>query len=163
MSRMNGPTRKKLYTIIAERNGEYCRGCSALASERQLVLDHKDNNNDNNDPNNFQFLCRSCNYIKNPRRPVDMCVSESEDHVESEIERSDKKQPIFRKFVYHQLNERNYVPRKILRNAGAEYAEISTVTADRYLDKICSEIGLCEEFQVGKTIVIRYKREKILI
>lgn len=156
---MNGPTRKKKYTIIAKRDGEYCRGCGVLASERQLVLDHKDNNNDNNDPENLQFLCRSCNYIKNPRRPVDMCEREEEAHVESELEVSKKKQPLFRRYIYHQLNERGVVPRKLLRNGGAEHVDISTITADRYLEKMCSEIGMCEEFQVGSTTCVRYKKE----
>ena len=49
MSKMNGPTRKKIYHIIAERDGEYCRCCRALPTERALVIDHRDNNNKNKD------------------------------------------------------------------------------------------------------------------
>ncbi len=75
---MNGIMRKKLYRIIAERDGEYCKCCGKLPSEGQLVIDHRDNNEKNNDLANLQLLCRSCNYLKNPRRPVDECVSENE-------------------------------------------------------------------------------------
>jgi len=75
---MNGPTRKKLYTRIAERDGEFCQKCEKLSSEGQIIVDHIDNNNSNNSFENLQLLCRSCNYKKNPRRPVDECVSENE-------------------------------------------------------------------------------------
>jgi len=63
---------------IAERDGEFCRKCEKLPSEGQLIIDHIDNNNDNNSFDNYQLLCRSCNYKKNPSRPLDQCVSESE-------------------------------------------------------------------------------------
>lgn len=52
MSKMSGPMRKKLYRIVAERDEEYCRCCGKLHNEAQLVLDHKDNNNSNNYPEN---------------------------------------------------------------------------------------------------------------
>jgi len=65
MSNMNGVTRKKLFPLIATRDGEYCRCCGALPDERQLVIDHKDNDNSNNNLTNLQLLCRTCNYLKN--------------------------------------------------------------------------------------------------
>jgi len=93
MSKMSGPMRKKLYRIVAERDEEYCRCCGKLPNEAQLVLDHKDNNNSNNYHENLQLLCRSCNYLKNPRRePVDLCVSASMvDGTTSEIDTNRRK------------------------------------------------------------------------
>jgi len=76
VSKMNGTTRKKLYKMISNRDGEYCKGCSKLPSEGQLVVDHRDNNNSNNSLRNLQLLCRTCNFIKNQKRPVDKCVRE---------------------------------------------------------------------------------------
>ena len=156
MSRMNGPTRIKLYKTIVKRDGEYCRCCGALAEERQLVLDHKDNNNKNNNLLNLQFLCRSCNYLKNPRRPVDECVSEYESGSQTEIQISRTKEPEFRKFVFHELNEFGKVSENDVINAGAEDVGISPVTAKRYLDKMCSSRGICMRITNFKTTVIKY-------
>jgi len=153
---MNGPTRIKLYKIIAKRDGEYCKCCYALAEEKQLILDHKDNDNKNNDLLNLQFLCRSCNYLKNPR-PVDECVSECESGAQTEIQVNQRKEPAFRKFVYHELNEYGEVTEHDLISAGAEDIGISPVTAKRYLDKMCSSRGLCKRITLVHTTVIKYK------
>ena len=159
MSKMSGPMRKKLYWIIVERDGEYCRCCGKLPNEGQLVIDHKDNNNSNNDPKNLQLLCRSCNYLKNPRpEPVDLSVSESViDGTTSEIDTSRRKEPIFRKFAFHLVNEMYEVPQNDIVYSGAEEIGISPVTARRYLDKMCSGRGIFEKVNRVKTVVIRYK------
>jgi len=46
---VNGPTRKKLFQILVSKDGQFCKGCGALASEKSLVIDHRDNNSSNND------------------------------------------------------------------------------------------------------------------
>ena len=157
MSRMNGMTRKKLYRSISQRDGEFCRGCGALPFERKLVVDHRDNDNRNNESSNHQLLCRKCNYLKNPRRPVDLCVSVDESPDQSELEVNRTREPIFRKFVCHEINERTSVPELELINSGSEISGISPVTAKRYLNKMCSPLGICHRHQVGKIIVIEYK------
>jgi len=157
VSKMNGPTRIKLNKTIAKHCGEYCRGCGALPEERQLVIDHKDNNNQYNDLNNLQLLCRRCNYLKNPRRPVDECVSECESGAQTEIQINKSKEMSFRKFVYHELNEYNKVSEHDLINVGAEDIGISPVTAKRYLDKMCSSRGVCMRVTEIHTTVIKYK------
>ena len=48
MSNMNSRQRHKAYSYLKKRFGAYCRGCQALESERELVIDHRDNNNFNN-------------------------------------------------------------------------------------------------------------------
>ena len=156
---MNGLTRKKTYHIIAERGGEYCRCCGALRTERALVIDHRDNNNGNNSLDNLQLLCRRCNYLKNPRRPVDMCVSKEESPDQSELLVNRTREPIFRKFVWHLINEGELIPEEELINSGSEHSGISPVTAKRYLNKMCSSIGICQRRQIGKTIIIEYKKE----
>ena len=157
VSNMNGPTRKKNYMFLAERDGEHCKCCGVLSSERQLVIDHKDNNNGNNDLSNFQFLCRPCNYLKNPRRPLDLCVSECESGDLTEIQISQRKEPAFKKFVFHELNEYNEVSEYDLINDGAEDIGISPVTARRYLDKICSNRGICMRVISVNNTMIKYK------
>ena len=159
MSKMNGPTRKKIYQILVARDSEYCQGCGVLSSEKQLVIDHKDNNNNNNNLSNLQFLCRSCNYLKNPRRPVDECVSEYKSGAQTEIQINQSKEHAFRQFVFHELNELNEVPEHDLVNAGAEDVGISPVTAKRYLDKMCSSRGICTRETGIKSTVIKYKSD----
>jgi len=160
---MNGYTRRKLYQIVAKRDGEFCKGCQSLPTEKQLILDHIDNNNKNSEVNNLQLLCRACNYRKDPRRPVDVCECESEAPDQTELEVNRTREPQFRKFASHKINENRTVPEKDLIYSGAEHVGISPVTAKRYLDKMCSSTGILKRKQVGKTIVIDYKDELPLI
>ena len=160
MSKMNGPTRKKLFQEMVEDEGEYCKMCGMSSNERQLVIDHKDNNNSNNSRENRQFLCRPCNYKKNPRRPVDECVSEKEvPDRPSELKHSMINKPKFRKLTYHELGESPQIPEKELLNSASEILDISQVTAKRYLDGMCSNAGLLERKIVGRVVIIQYKME----
>ena len=164
MSKMNGIMRTKFYRFLVTRDGEYCRCCGALPYECQLVVDHKDNNNSNNDPVNHQLLCRKCNYLKNPRRPVDECVSEKEiPDRPSELKTSLINKPKFKQFVYHELNERLQVPEKELLDSTSEILDMSQVTAKRYMDGMCSNAGLLERRTIGKTVEVQYKPEMPLI
>jgi len=158
---MNGQTRKKLYSIISDEDGEYCRGCGKLAYEGQLVVDHRDNNNSNNSRENLQLLCRSCNYKKNPRRPVDSCVGEYESGDESELQNGKKNEPLFRDYVLCRLNEcqEKRIPEKELVYAGAEYVGNSPTTCARYLAKLCSSEGPLRRVRLMKTVLIKYKEE----
>ena len=158
MSKMNGPTRKRFYLEMVEDEGEYCKKCGVSGKERQLVIDHKDNDNSNNRRENRQFLCRHCNYLKNPR-PVDECVNDCEESTPSEIQIKTTKEPLFRRFIYHELNEYGTVPEYDLINSGAEHADISPVTSKRYLNKMCSSVGLLIRKKVVQTITIQYKDE----
>jgi len=157
MSKMNGPTRKKVYEFLAKRDGEYCRGCGALPSERQLVVDHRDNNNSNNDPDNHQLLCRPCNALKNPR-PVDVCVSENGAQA-TEIQVNRTKEPQFKRILAQMINEKVYYEEKDLINSIAERLDLSPVTVKRYLDKTCSSHGIYQRYEERSSVVIGYKTE----
>ena len=157
MSNMNGLTRKKLYPLIAFRDGEYCRCCGVLPHERQLVIDHKDNDNSVHDLSNLQLLCRTCNYLKNPR-PLDN-VSECLNEDETELQKSSRLEPLFRKYVLHEINELGEVPELDLINSGAEEIGISPVTAKRYLNKMCSSRGILQRINRVNMTIIRYKND----
>ena len=156
---MNGPMRQKLYVIIIKRDGEFCRCCGMLSFEAQLVIDHKDNNNSNNSLENIQLLCRKCNYLKNPRKgPVDNCVSVIVlDGTVTEVQINRRKEPLFRNFVLHLLNEHDEVPQNEIINSGAEEVGISQETARRYLNKMCSGRGILEKVNRVNTVLIKYK------
>lgn len=156
---MNSRTRLKKYEFVAKRDGEYCRGCSALVSERQLIVDHIDNNNKNNKEENLQLLCRACNYLKNPRGPLDLCVREVQTEDQSELEMNRLKEPAFRKFIFQRLFEQTRIPEKDLVNSACEVVEISPVTGKRYLDKMCSSTGTLQRSTSVKTVIISLKQE----
>lgn len=152
---MNGPTRKKVYYFLVNRDTEYCKRFRVSGKDTQLVIDHKDNNNKNNDVTNLQLLCRHCNYLKNPRRPLDLSVRE--DDGETELQKSRRLRPQVRQFIYHEINEQKEVPEKELLDGGAEVHECSQQTIRRILDQMCSPYGLLERVKRSKTIIVMYK------
>ncbi|MGI0022673.1 MAG: HNH endonuclease signature motif containing protein [Nitrososphaeraceae archaeon] len=157
---MNGKTRKKLYKLISQRDGEYCKGCGKLALEGQLVVDHIDNDNSNNDPSNLQLLCRKCNYLKNPRRPVDLCERErkSED-IQTEVQISTIKKPQFNTYLAQRVNDKGFVEEKDFVYSVSKVLGISPITAKRWLDVECSSEGVYERHKIGSGFVIRYKSD----
>ena len=166
MSNMNSRQRHKAYSYLKKRFGAYCRGCQALESERELVIDHRDNNNFNNHSNNWQLLCRSCNYIKNPRlveRPLDVCGGgcDSLDR-ETEITINREKEPKFRKYVELIVGEEKQVPQQDLINGGAEYCGCSIKTTARWLAKMTSTEGIFQKKRVCNVIMITLKKESEL-
>ena len=166
MSNMNSRQRNKAYSYLKKRFGAYCRGCQALESERELVIDHRDNNNFNNHSNNWQLLCRSCNYIKNPRlveRPLDVCGGgcDSLDR-ETEITINREKEPKFREYVELRVGEEKQVPQQDLINGGAEYCGCSIKTTARWLAKMTSSQGELRKKKVGNVTMIIIKEESEL-
>jgi len=147
VSNMNGKTRKKLYKLITFRDGEFCKNCEKLPSAGQLVVDHIDNNNGNNALDNLQLLCRACNYKKNPRRPVDLCVYNDSKSKEDSITINRSTEPLFRSFVYTELNAERRVLLNDLIASGAEFVEISIETAKRHLKKMLSKYGKLKRVQ----------------
>ena len=159
MSNMNSRMRKKVYAYL-KKFGAYCRGCQALESEKELVIDHKDNNNSNNHSSNWQFLCRSCNYIKNPRlaerEPLDVCGGECDLFSKpNEISINREKEPEFREYVIQQVARNGPMKRREFVNAASERVGISQKTATRYLDKMCSYEGEFIIRKVGKRVCLR--------
>ena len=166
MSNMNSRQRNKAYSYLKMRFGAYCRGCQALESERELVIDHRDNNNFNNHSSNWQLLCRSCNYIKNPRlveRPLDVCGGgcDSLDR-ETEITINREKEPKFREYVELRVGEEKQVPQQDLINGGAEYCGCSIKTTARWLAKMTSSQGELRKKKVGNVTMIIIKEESEL-
>lgn len=146
--------------IIVERDGEFCKFCGRSPPEVKLVIDHKDNDNSNNFLGNLQLACRSCNYKKNPRRPLDMCERKSDSRFDS-ISINQAKKPKFREYVYGELEGTGRAFWEDLVNAGAEYVGVSIETAKRYMIKMVSKVGKLEmvpTFSLG--MAVRYKKPK---
>jgi HNH endonuclease len=162
MSRMNGRTRKRLFSFLAVRDGEYCSICKHVGSFKTLVIDHKDNNNANNDTDNLQLLCRSCNGRKNPRgkaKPKNGSVEIDETPTTRTIILNRQYLPKFREYVEKQVETFRRVPLEDLINSGAEITGASVVTIRRYLPPLCSTAG---KFRVTHSNGIDYLEFKEL-
>ena len=163
MSNMNSRMNKIARAYLTKKFGAHCRWCQALESERKLEVDHTDNNNKNNNPSNWQYLCYSCNYIKNPRleerEPLDVCESVSGPFdIPSEIKINRTKEPLFRKYAEEEVKANVQVQEQELINSGAEKLEFSPVTANRYLKKMYSSAGKLQRIKTKEEYYIIMKR-----
>ena len=143
MCDMNGNMTRKLYRAIASSGGDCCANCTVSSEDRQLVIYHKDGNNSNNILDNLQLLCRTCSHFMNQRRSVKNHPTDPSTEESPEIKINRSKEPEFRSFVYEEINHKRSIRKERLINSGAEVVEISPVTAKRYLEKMCSDRGLC--------------------
>ena len=163
MSNMNSRMNKIARAYLTKKFGAHCRWCQALESERKLEVDHIDNNNKNNNPSNWQFLCRSCNYIKNPRleerEPLDVCVSVSKPfNTPSEIKINREKEPRFKTYAEEEVKSNVQVLEQELIYSGAEKLGLSPITADRYLKKMYSSAGTLQRIKTKEEYYIIMKR-----
>lgn len=158
MSNMNGREKDRLYPIICRRDGEFCRGCGKLPTETKegfLLIDHKDNNNSNNDIENLQLLCRRCNYLKNPRSK-----SLPERPQSAEMKKGERMERYFRNWLFGVVTQNHKWLLEDVIDAGAEKTGGSTETIKRYLRKCVSSEGMYEivEGQQGREF-IQFKPE----
>jgi len=164
VSRMNGKQGKRLHEALIKKGGNVCQNCGALGIRTQLIKDHIDNNNSNNNLENLQLLCRSCNYSKDSRKSIDMCVrSPPPISQNSSLSVNREKEPKFRKWILEELERKGAVDgakvySECVINAGAEKVGISPETVKRYLKKMCSNAGQLEtsyDFREGQLIGIK--------
>ena len=143
MSNMNSRDRERFYIAIAARDGEFCRGCGKLPHETKegfLCIDHRDNNNSNNDLMNLQFMCRACNYFKNPRNPR----SYEERAKTPEMKKGERMEKHFRNWLFGIVSENHKWLLEDVIDSGAEITGGSTETIKRYVRKCISEAGMYE-------------------
>ena len=158
MSNMNKKTHDKLYASIEKRDGDCCHFCGKKPPEHQLVIDHKENDNRNNELYNLQLLCRACNYKKNPRRPFDQCVRDPKQPAEDAIAINRAKEPKFREWVYDEIENGGHVLWDELVYSGAELLEISIETTRKYLIKMVSKVGILERILTADEWNVKYKK-----
>ena len=146
MTRMNSRDRPKWYKYLAQLDGEKCYICGVRGTKETLVVDHWNNDNSDNRPENLHLLCRSCNTSKNVKnKAVDnMCVSVCEDErpLPPEMAHNLRTEPRFRRWLLVKVLELEKISYEEALNAGAEYAGASTETVRRYLRKVTSSEGI---------------------
>jgi len=167
VSRMNGKQSMMLHEALINKSGNVCQNCGALGELRQLVIDHIGNNNSNNNPENLQLLCRTCNYTKDSRKSVDMCVRTSPSISQnSSLKINKEKEPKFRKWIMEELKSSGAVDgtkmsARYIINNGAEKIGMSQVTAKRYLEKMCSHAGSLDSSGSGKEQFVGIKSPQV--
>lgn len=145
MARMNGRTRKMMYPFLVERDGEDCQLCRMVGNRFSLIIDHKDNNNDNNEPDNLQLLHRGCNHRKNPRgkaKPKERNAEILPSPSSLEMYVSQLSKPVFLKWLSQQVNKAKEVEFTEVLLSGAKITGRSQLTIRRWLDVECSNAGI---------------------
>lgn len=159
MSNMNSRERNFVYPLIAQRDGEFCKGCGKLANETKegfLCIDHKDNDNNNNKIDNLQLLCRACNYLKNPRNQRTL----EERPATPEMKKGERMEKHFRNWLFGIVTTNHKWLLEDVIDSGAEITGGSTETIKRYVRKCISEAGMYEivEGQLSREF-IQFKPE----
>ena len=134
---------------------EICIGSVFRRMEPKAIIDHRDNNPSNNDPENHQILCRSCNRKKNPKRHRARSI-----HTQSEKTNARAEKPwrlwVINKIMY----EPDGFPVDEAIFSGAEIFNVSPETIDRrWLPKLTSTAGLYTEDN-GKLYHKRFEATK---
>ncbi len=149
MSRMNSRNRAKFYKLLTKRDGERCNICKKAGTIDTLVIDHKNNDNSDNRPENLQLLCHSDNSKKNPRGKGKKQSPESirgDEHQEKkayspEFKKNQEAEPVFRHWLFEMVRKRSRMSLDDVLNGGAEKSVCSQSTINRYLQKECSIEG----------------------
>ena len=118
--------------------------CDKIGSSKSLCIDHIDNNNRNNDLDNLQLLCRSCNTKKNPRgkaKPENESAEIETPKQSEEIRLKKIYEPKFREWLTRQAETYQRILLKDAIDSGAEITGASTQTIERYLRPMCSLAG----------------------
>ena len=145
--------RKKHGTILCEEClGKVCGCKDEKTSAGKLIIEHKDNDHLNWDPDNLQLASQSCNIKKNPpyRRDVDNVrdtrgvrdtVDEDIKPRSAEMLRNMKSEPTFQNWLKKEMNKKLRMELEDVINSGAHIAEVSIDTTRRYLKKLTSRLG----------------------
>lgn len=172
---LNGRETKLIKSFLVNKTKEEssdgkvrCAGCNDEFIESQLIVDHKDNDNLNNDESNLQLLCRKCNYEKNPPKLFKL-KGKSLDNLrerEREGERENinafidknlkidsfsvwknlKSEPAFTKWLDKEMKKKLRMKWKEVVNSGAFIAECSPKTTEVYLNKLASPEGPYKDY-----------------
>lgn len=155
------------HKITSESIPDMCKICGELASQKKLVVTNELPSKENNADSPLRVMfCIDCFLLKTFS---ELCVRESEKIKEkqtetTELRQSRRKENRFRRFVYERLqNAKNKRwEESDLINSGAEAVDISTTTAGRYLNKMCSTVGVLKREGDGESVFVTYNMKGLL-
>jgi hypothetical protein len=148
MGRMNKRMRDERYRLLVLRDGEYCYITGVPGNLDSLVIDHLDNNPENNHLSNLILVTRSINHIKNPRcrgkkaiLHSTVCVSDGtqlHDSVRAtsmEFLKNLTSEPAFKSYLFREMVRQGSVRYMVALDEGAVAARCSQETIKRYIRK----------------------------
>jgi len=177
MKRMSAQIAKIALSFVFARDGLKCNNgkgqlfinpnCLGDTKPETLILDHVDNDPTNNNPSNWQALCRSCNTLKDPRsegkrgKRVRDRLADSHNLNYSERGSRDERERVgegkktdslefekgvvceskYRGWLVGRVLDYGFVPYRDSIDGGAEIAGCSQQAVERYLRKLCSIAG----------------------
>jgi hypothetical protein len=146
--------RKVLWDKLWERDRVFvggtwrvrCKFCGRFVAKNRKVtlIDHIDNDPTNDELSNRQLIHRRCNYLKDPRgkRPIESPREDGDDdQMSGELRKNRVAEPLFIRWMLDFIRKNGPQQKDALIDAGAYVANISTVTAERYLRKQTSSMG----------------------
>lgn len=185
-NRFQTNVRKVVYDFLVARDGEHCLHCNrpACRDGPPLEIDHADDDPLNWDPANLHLLCKTCNLgfrslsreqhleIISRDSAKNVCVCErSRGNLSTELSKhlvdytrgSPEMQANryyevrFRQWLLEELDKAGFMVQKDVVNSGAEYVGCSPISAERYLAKLTSSMGVLElkKSELNQTIVCR--------
>ena len=161
MSNMNKRLHDLLYPLIEEKQGKICANFEC-GNVEDLFIDHIDNNNSNNDIDNLQFLCRSCNTKKNHPRTTEPTIR----NAPPEYTAGKKNYKLAKKYIYgrlHDPEEHEALYLDDLIDDVANFVDCSQTQVKNYINKMCSKKhGLCTTEERTKGIFLVWKNEEEL-
>jgi len=153
-SRLSSRELKKIKRELTKRDGQKCKICNNNNIPlKRLLVEHIDNNYKNNNMDNLQLACQSCNIKKNPPyqkiKDVDNvrvreCVSleETPKPQSAEMARNMKSEPMFIGWLEKEMRHCNKMELEDVVCSGAQYSGVSIDTIrTRYLKKLTSRLG----------------------
>jgi len=149
-----------------DRDGEQCWNCKRKPPEIRLVIHHEDNNNDNNTLSNLHLFCYRCNYLANPREPIDIEREEEREKVtwdelgyKTSLDVNRERKPKFLPYAEKRLNQYpEGVDYDDFVQSVAWVLDIVPSTAEKYIKPACSSEGPYEIVHDGKTRIVRKKK-----
>jgi hypothetical protein len=176
---MSGHSRRKYYPRLVARDGECCFVGREPGGYDDFVIDHMDNDNNNNHLSNLHLLCRQMNAIKNPRGNAVLRKYRDEFALLSSvcvrrIQPEGILQPLmlksqsleFSKNLYTEPNFRHWCLYCIIHlpqldydnvvRCGAEHFNCHKNTVKQYLDRMTSPAGMYQlvaSKETGKLVI----------
>jgi hypothetical protein len=153
-----------------EQNRYQCQICGGLFNERDIRVDHKDNDNNNNAWSNLQPLCHPDNIQKDKmskRKKKTAKIVPINNKDESPQMRVNRlAEPMFREWVMEYIKNQDIETTKDeVIDAACEHLtstriSLSQSTAERYLRKMTSVVGPLKSYQDDEGTTYIALREK---
>ena len=130
---MNKKQRDYFFPLIIERNGhELCIRCGKEGTD----IHHVNGDDTDNRIDNLDLLCHSCNKLKRLQKKY-LPVNSATYQISAAHKKALEAEPSFRRWLLGKMMVNNgHYPLDYVKREGAFVHKVSTVTIERYIDKL---------------------------